>query len=304
MITRLRKFLHHITLSQELIAGGFIIIIVLMLAAGGYGYVKLASLSRQVAELNAELGSTVAFLQTSITDATTSLGIALQEERKNVQSQLGSVEDKVGSISGTVTDLQKLSKIDPELLIKYSKVFFLNENYAPAQLIDIPSQYRYNEEQKLQVIPQVLPYLKRMLERAKSDGVEIYVQSAYRSFSAQGALKGQYTVTYGAGTANQFSADQGYSEHQLGTTVDFITTGLGGQLAGFENTEAYEWLLENAHRYGFVLSYPKNNGYYIFEPWHWRFVGEKLAEDLHDSGAHFYSLDQRTIDTYLISLFD
>lgn len=76
--------------------------------------------------------------------------------------------------------------------------------------------------------------MEDLLEDAKDDDAELYVKSAYRSFEEQSALKSAYSVTYGAGMANQFSADQGYSEHQLGTTVDFITKGLGGKLEGFE----------------------------------------------------------------------
>ncbi len=300
MIAKIEKFFQHLTLSQELTSAAFVLIIALLGGASGYGYFRIATLTAEVDRLNAEFASTTALLQNNIADATTSLGNALQQEK----DRLGDVQDQVGSIGGTVTDLQKLSKIDPELLAKYSKVFFLSENYKPLELTEIATKYLYNDQRKLQVITQVYPYLKRMLERAEDDEVKLYVQSAYRSFFEQQALKGQYTFTYGAGTANQFSADQGYSEHQLGTTVDFITTGLNGQLSGFENTPAYAWLQKNAHRYGFVLSYPKNNGYYIFEPWHWRFVGDKLATDLHESGDYFYNLDQRAIDTYLISLFD
>jgi D-alanyl-D-alanine carboxypeptidase len=111
-------------------------------------------------------------------------------------------------------------------------------------------------------------------------------------------------VTYGSG-ANAFSADQGYSEHQLGTTFDFTTEGIGGGLVtSFENTPAFAWLKDNAHKYGFTLSYPKDNAYYVYEPWHWRFVGEDLAEDLHEAGKTFYDWDQREIDKYLIKIFD
>src|SRR5690606_38397067 len=98
---------------------------------------------------------------------------------------------------------------------------------------------------------------------------------------------------------------QGYSEHQLGTTIDFTTEGLGGGLVtSFENTPAFAWLADNAHKFGFTLSYPKGNAYYMYEPWHWRFVGEDLAEDLHEDDAYFYDWDQRKIDTYLIKIFD
>lgn len=308
MVEKNGKFVWKILRHESVTVGGFVFVLALVGGASWYGYTRLATLSGQVAELDAKfdtrLASTTALLQDNIAEATTSLGDALQQEKKNVQEQLGGVKSQVGSITGTITDLQKLSKIDPELLTKYSKVFFLSDTYAPARLVDIPPAYVYQEGRSLQIIPEALPYLQRMLDQAKADGIDLYVNSAYRSFASQKSLKGQYTVTYGAGTANQFSAEQGYSEHQLGTTVDFITTGTDGELIGFDTKPAYAWVTANAHRYGFVLSYPKNNGYYIFEPWHWRFVGVKLATDLHLSKAYFYTFDQRIIDTYLISLFD
>ena len=110
-------------------------------------------------------------------------------------------------------------------------------------------------------------------------------------------------MLYGVG-ANQFSADQGYSEHQLATTVDLITKGLGGQLPGFDKTDAYKWLEKRAYKYGFILSYPSGNSYYMYEPWHWRFVGVKLATYLHNTDRNFYDIDQREIDTYLSNIFD
>ena len=137
------RFLRHITLSQELTTTAFVVIIAFVGVASWFGYASLTSLSTRVAALDAELASTTALLRGSINDATTSLADALQQEKKSVQAQLGDVQDQVGSIGGTVTDLQKLSKTDPELLAKYSKVFFLSDNYAPARLVDIPPEYKY-----------------------------------------------------------------------------------------------------------------------------------------------------------------
>ena len=143
-----------------------------------------------------------------------------------------------------------------------------------------------------------------MLEAAKVSKVTLYVKSAYRSFDEQKSVKSLYTVVYGKGSANQFSADQGYSEHQLGTTADFTTIGVNGSLSGFEKTVAYLWMQFNAYKYGFILSYPENNSYYIFEPWHWRYVGIALATRLHEEHKNFYDLDQREIDKYLPNIFD
>lgn len=221
-----------------------------------------------------------------------------REEQKNDE-----FEDQINDLAGTVGKLDKLSQTDPELLRKYSKVYFLNEHYAPAKLVLIEDEYVYDESRQYYLLREVEPFLEDMLEDAADDNVELWVASAFRSFETQSQLKGAYSVTYGSG-ANAFSADQGYSEHQLGTTVDFTTRGLNGGLEGFGATEAYTWLVENAHKYGFVLSYPEDNDYYIFEPWHWRFVGTELARDLERDDAHFYDLDQRTLDEYLISIFD
>jgi D-alanyl-D-alanine carboxypeptidase len=279
---------------------GFFIVLVILVGASAYGYLRLSALSAHVADLDMRLASTTAFLNA----ATTSLADALNQDRQHLQDQLGNINDQVDSVSGTVSDLQKLSKIDPQLLAKYSKVYFLSDTYAPERLTAIPTIYDYRDSVTLQIIPEVLPELTRMLDRAKEDGVDIYVESAYRSFAEQKNLKSQYNVVYGAGTANQFSADQGYSEHQLGTTVDLITTGTNGQLDGFDKTPAYAWLTKYAYKYGFVLSYPPGNSYYIYEPWHWRFVGTDLARHLHNSETYFYQMDQREIDSYLIHLFD
>lgn len=228
---------------------------------------------------------------------------ALSDELRREKRKNSDLEEQIGDISQTVDELEKLRRLDPELLQKYSKVFFLNEHYTPSKLSDIPKKYLYSEAKEQQIHRQVLPFLTDMFEEAKDDDIMLYVVSGYRSFGTQATLKGQYTVTYGSG-ANQFSADQGYSEHQLGTTVDLTTTGINGGLNDFENTPAYAWLEKNAYKYGFVLSYPENNAYYEFEPWHWRFVGVRLARKLYRSKMHFYDMDQREINTYLGEIFD
>lgn len=221
-----------------------------------------------------------------------------------VQERLGGFESTVGDISGTVDVLEKLRNTDRELLQKYSKVFFLNEHYSPPRLALVEEQYTYNPDRPEKVHAAIRPYLEDMFNQAKDDGVDIYVRSSYRSFEEQRALKSNYTVTYGAGTANAFSADQGYSEHQLGTTLDLSASRQEGLAESFDTTKAFAWLKDNAHKYGFVLSYPKDNAYYVYEPWHWRFVGIELASDLHKKGKYFYDLEQREIDEYLPQLFD
>jgi len=275
-----------------------------------YANVQVYTLSNRLTDLSSTTASFASSTQqylATLEQKNTALSDALYVQQQNVeaiQNRLGGFEQTVGTISSSVGILEKLSKTDPELLQKYSKVFFLNEHYTPERLVQIDQQYAYSETRPEKINALVAPFLNSLLSAAKSQGVVLFVKSAYRSFDEQEALKSAYSVTYGVGTANQFSADQGYSEHQLGTTVDFISTGQGGVLAGFEKTAAYQWLRTNAYRYGFILSYPQNNAFYIFEPWHWRYVGVALATILHNQNKNFYDLEQREIDTYLANIFD
>lgn len=276
-----------------------------------YTEIKFGTASRE--ELENKLQITQGELETAsstIHDCEKDLELArltlseTEDVLRREQNRNEEFEAQIKKITGTVEILDKLAKTDKELLQKYSKVYFLNEHYAPERLREIADQWKYSEDLSHQLHSQVMRYFKDMMEKAKADGVDLWVVSAYRSFDTQAQLKNGYTVTYGSG-ANAFSADQGYSEHQLGTAIDFTTSNMNGSLtSAFENTEAFKWLTDNAHKYGFTLSYPRGNVYYVFEPWHWRFVGKDLATDLKRDNAHFYDWEQRKIDEYLVEIFD
>lgn len=284
--------------KEQLVAlvGG--VLILASLVGNWWLYQDRSKLASQVGELQSalQLASTTV---DNLTQANVNLASSLDAEKtKNNQ-----FADQIGTIASTVSTLDKLRKTDKELLIKYSKIFFLNENYVPASLALVDNQYLSDKSKPLQFQNQAYPFLVELMITAAKQGVDLKVLSAYRSFGTQSNLKNSYKVSYGSG-ANQFSADQGYSEHQLGTTLDFTTSKIGSTLTGFDKTDSYTWLKDHAHQWGFTLSYPENNSYYVFEPWHWRFVGVELATRLHTEGKHFYDLDQREIDKYLIKIFD
>ncbi len=263
----------------------------------------------ELREMNSALETGAQILERTIVSVRNNLAAVKKENAdliealQSEQSKNAVFESQIREIAGTVGILQKLSKTDPELLKKYSKVYFLNENYAPPQLAGIDSAYLYDKNKPQQIHAGVWPYLQSMLAAAARDGIPLQIISAFRSFYEQASVKYGYKMLYGFG-ANQFSADQGYSEHQLGTAADFTTPETKEVFSKFETSTAYKWLTENAHKFGFVLSYPKNNSYYRFEPWHWRFVGTALAAKLREENKYFYELTQREIDAYLITIFD
>ncbi|MFY9458101.1 MAG: D-alanyl-D-alanine carboxypeptidase family protein [Candidatus Spechtbacterales bacterium] len=126
--------------------------------------------------------------------------------------------------------------------------------------------------------------LVSLVDNAKEKGISIEIISAYRSRDRQKKLRAYYAQKYGSAYADRISSEAGHSEHQLGTTVDFGSGNPAIDLKqAFAETAQARWLENNAWKYGFVLSYPKDvekiTGF-IYEPWHYRFIGTEAAGDL------------------------
>src|SRR5690606_25707577 len=109
----------------------------------------------------------------------------------------------------------------------------------------------------------------------------------YRSYSYQSNLYNRYVRSHGKTEADRFSARPGHSEHQTGLAFDFGGKNQAHWLEkSFEGTKEGKWLLANAHKYGFILRYPKGKEKitgYIYEPWHYRYVGSKKASEIKNS---------------------
>ena len=293
----------HKHILMRIILLAVIIGIIGCLMYGGYQYYLLKIAYDATAGANANLQYESGELRDKL-KASDALNGDLQTLLQARLQEKEAAGQQVQALASTVNTLGLLAHTDKELLEKYSSVYFLNENYIPQNLTAIDSAYLENPQKPQQVIAAVSTHLNALFAAATADHTPLQVLSAYRSFHDQSMLKSAYKMNFGAGTANSFSADQGYSEHQLGTAIDFTTPAGGSVLNGFDKTTSYAWLANNAYLYGFNLSYPKGNIHFIFEPWHWRYVGVELAKKLHDEGKSLYDLDQRDIDTYLLKFFD
>lgn len=134
--------------------------------------------------------------------------------------------------------------------------------------------------------------LKSLISDAKKEGIDITIISAFRSYSTQQSTFlywVQREVINGASkqqayaNANNYSAKAGQSEHQLGTTVDLKCSTCGNFDNSSANTKMYNFLKNNAHKYGFVISYPegkKDKTGYNTELWHIRYIGIDYATEL------------------------
>jgi D-alanyl-D-alanine carboxypeptidase len=110
-----------------------------------------------------------------------------------------------------------------------------------------------------------------MRARAKSDGVELLLVSAFRSLDFQAALiRGKLQRGHFLEDVLKINAPPGYSEHHSGRAIDVGTQGIEPLEESFDRTEAFAWLSKNAQRFGFSMSYPKDNPQgFLYEPWHW-----------------------------------
>jgi len=119
-------------------------------------------------------------------------------------------------------------------------------------------------------------------EAARSDGVVISIVSAFRSVERQAEIvRAKLARGQSIDLILSVSAPPGYSEHHTGRAVDLTTEGVRPLEVEFEGTAAFAWLSRRAERFGFYLSYPRQNRHgYMYEPWHWCF---KQAGDLQNA---------------------
>lgn len=216
--------------------------------------------------------------------------------------------DISASLDAIVTDL------DPNYLLLVNRFYTLDEDHVPESLTRLTCSTHNNKAVELE--SRAATALYAMLAEMETDGVtDVAVTSGYRSYDYQQTLHKQYlskersTITpdayayFGAEYIQSQYLDQGLSrlteedalkvvlsysalpgasEHQSGLCVDFVTS-TAMLTEAFENTEAFDWLSQNAYRFGFILRYPANKTQitgYTYEPWHFRFVGREAATEI------------------------
>jgi D-alanyl-D-alanine carboxypeptidase len=184
---------------------------------------------------------------------------------------------------------------DDFLLTLVTVTYGLSKEYEPADIVPLadylPFQVTVGYPTELRAV--AAEPLTSMIEAMQSEGLTPWILSGYRSYPSQ-ALAYQKWVNKYPDRADILSARPGHSEHQLGTTVDFGSPELAGLVGAefefhtyFYMTSEAQWLMENAHRYGFTLSYPRDTTEltgFFYEPWHYRYVGQAVATLLHQRG--------------------
>lgn len=167
-------------------------------------------------------------------------------------------------------------------LVNVNKFYYLGESYNPDDLVEL-GEYGYGSLRKVAYDAYV-----KMKEAANKDKISFYVTSSYRAYDNQVTLYNNYLKNDPQEKVDIYSARPGFSDHQSGYTVDILKVGY--DFDTFYKSDASNWLLENAYKYGFICRYPEgkdNITGYEYEPWHYRYVGIKAATYIHKTGITY-----------------
>ena len=182
----------------------------------------------------------------------------------------------VGADSEWYTNTEE-TNLDDGIKMLVNKFHYLNEDYLPDDIVPISNWYAYEGHSTKK---EVYDHYVSMWNDANEQGLVLLVNSSYRTFEEQ---QEQYDMSN-----DDYASRPGFSEHQTGLALDIVSDGVQGN--EFENTDEFKWLQENAHKYGFILRYPKDKEYitgYNYESWHYRYVGEELATKVKESGLTY-----------------
>lgn len=200
-------------------------------------------------------------------------------------------------VSAFMTAIEYLPEKKDILLL--NKQHPVGESFKPSTLITLPTGYTYGGKM-IQLDATAAIALQAMMLCMRADGItDTYVTSGYRSYSyqlstfenhVQDELQKNPNLTREEAVkiVETYSAHAGYSEHQSGLCVDFMTIHMDDLVnEQFEPTTAFAWLQENAAEFGFILRYPADKTDvtgYSYESWHYRFVGRAAALEITSHG--------------------
>ena len=199
-------------------------------------------------------------------------------------------EDNETTVLAVNLDMDKEDYSDPLIISDFSTDMLVNkhrsltEDYEPDDLVSIDSEYAADDTQAGARIA-VNAFIS-MYKAAKDEGLDLVINSSYRSYQDQVDICDTYRELYGENYVQNYVAQPGFSEHQTGLSFD-----IGSRNSNiFAESDEYTWVQENAHKYGFIQRFPEEyeaiTGFRA-EPWHYRYVGKKIATYIYEHDISF-----------------
>lgn len=209
-------------------------------------------------------------------------------------------EDAEMTVLHVNLDFDKENYVDPLIISKFNEYTLVNkhrqlsEEYVPNNLQTFEADLVKTED-KVTADASVVKAFKEMAEAASKDDVYLMVNSGYRSYQDQEEIMNIYLKAYGQNYVDNYIAKPGFSEHQTGMSIDVASKSENT----FVQSKEYEWMMDNAYLYGFILRYPKSKEEitgYKCEAWHYRYVGKDIAKYIKEHNI--------TYDEYYIQFLD
>lgn len=193
-------------------------------------------------------------------------------------------EVNIGLDNDYYTNTTKATNLNTKYIL-VNKYNYLTKDYIPENLETISKQYALDN---MQLVNYAKNAFEKMAKNAKQENLSIIAMSTYRSYEYQVNLYNRYVKQDGKEKADTYSGRPGYSEHQTGLAVDIYNG--KENYTNFEVTKEFQWMQENAHKYGFILRFPKNKVKqtgYEYESWHYRYVGIEIATYIHNNDISY-----------------
>lgn len=191
-------------------------------------------------------------------------------------------DDEETTIIKVNMNLDKDVYTDPVTINDYSKTviankhYYLGEDYIPKDLVAFPREYTLDGDTNCKGTKEAVNAAIKMMDAARKEGLNLLINSAYRSYSDQDDVYNRYLKLYGNSYVDNYVVKPGFSEHQTGYAFDFAS----GNSSIFANSKEYKWMIKNSYKYGFVYRFLKGKEEITqikHEPWHYRYVGEEIA---------------------------
>lgn len=179
-------------------------------------------------------------------------------------------------------NIEKIENLDNYKYILVNKENKLSKDFKPNNLVEVIKC----SEKKFYLEKEAHNAYHQMCLDSKKEGLNILITSAYRSYDEQRKLYNKYLKLYGKNYVDKYVAKAGYSEHQTGLAIDLKS--LDNEV--FMNSKEYLWIKKNAHKYGFIIRYQKEQEVitgYSEEQWHIRYVGKKVAQYIYKNNIAY-----------------
>ena len=210
--------------------------------------------------------------------------IAYKEENPDLDIKKVIINVNIGLDKKVYDDAVPATNLNKNNVL-VNKYNYLDKDYVPKNLEKISTVYALSN---MKLVENAKEAYEEMAKDASKSKLKLVILSSYRSYDYQVDLYNRYAKKDGKEKADTYSGTPGFSEHQTGLAFDIYngkTT-----YTKFESTKEFDWMQENAYKYGFILRFPKGKELetgYQYESWHYRYVGKDIAKEIYDKDICF-----------------